>query len=1167
MAYVFRNYKGGTSPDSIKCWTGTSVKLDRTRIATIPDSLEGDIAKAGSSVPSPFARMYLFDTAFKMVANPPEEARGKITMYHELVSHCLDLLQLLFQAGQSRDITFRIWDKNEQLRKLEEDKPNDHPHRVWAKALSLELEGPFQGISQFTLIYYKDILIGGTSPLTLVFTSPNLIRGLYNKREEPKSPTGQPYFNAYIPLAERDPAFISYLYHYYQEYKRYLSADMVEFFKGAFQGPAEKSVDKTKSMDSYELIYAKSSYPLEAAPRLPLYKVRPDGVQIDIEKNSDFVMETTQKHYKIENKDGQSIPVREPLALISEMNEPGVYTPNSRWNPRTKIRPSELNDLAEGGLLSDRFLPGVDHVQYPFVTVSDFLEDKLVKLPFTVNGEKFFTGFKGDIDFLLPIRKEYFNFFGIDDLKRHFSMRIDPRREGKFLVAELQIPLKNRRTLLFSKEYEIGDVHGQDLPESTIISNFQGNMAFFPFYQIRSQDTKLMQLNEYTVLVADRTSDGYDFSPAQTVKFYQYEQINSRKPISVEVPKARTSKGALPASYHYKVNSLFDLIEFRLSRSGLTYRGLIVPEFKKIGDNAYKKFTFSIDFGTSNTHIAYTSDIDSKEPLPFTITEEDMQMIMLNKPGEGEGYEQRYNLGFGNLPQFNTLVRREFIPALFGKEKGTESPFAFPLRTAVCEKTGFIDAGDNNIFTNLNAGFNIDLESGDVSGVNNYITNLKWMLEDAQAVKDPKSAARVSVFFESLLLMIRNKVILNQGKISDLTINWSAPLSMRLSNQERLIEEWEKAVKRVFKTTNVFVSEPIEESLAPYFYLVEKGIRSFADVANVDIGGGTTDVMLFMNSRKKYLNTSFRFAGNDIWGDGVRNNRKDNGFIQNFDYYRLKITKVPHPADAIYSAFKAKKELTSEDVISLLFKYNEHFRFTNSINDGLPELKVILYIHYGAIIYHLTQLLEKNDLPIPRYLSFTGRGSQYLNMLCTRPRLTVFTKYLFKAFTERPIPNDFKVELEDNPKEVTANGSVLYQNKPDNDQRKQDFKNRVSDCHWGTIADFEPNITHKRTLIQDVVNQQDLHNAVLLNVKQFIEKMFNDPDIIGFLSDYNIRDLKPYEEFLIGSDVTQNGILNDSFNEMLEQMRNSPKDQVIETFFFYPLKDALYELSKKIVNG
>ena len=50
---------------------------------------------------------------------------------------------------------------------------------------------------------------------------------------------------------------------------------------------------------------------------------------------------------------------------------------------------------------------------------------------------------------------------------------------------------------------------------------------------------------------------------------------------------------------------------------------------------------------------------------------------------------------------------------------------------------------------------------------------------------------------------------------------------------------------------------------------------------SVDIGGGTTDIMIYADGEPKLI-SSFKFAGNAIFGDGFNGNIKTNGFVQKY---------------------------------------------------------------------------------------------------------------------------------------------------------------------------------------------------------------------------------------------------------------------------------------------
>ena len=1202
-------------------WTGSQAGLTGNRIEHIPDTLTGAAggaagaaAKAGTSIPSPFARLYLFDTAFRMVKNNLQPT--ELSMYHVLVSHTLDLLELLFQAGNTDDLTYKLWNKAERLGKLGTAVGGAarHPHQVLAKALELDFRNELAAVQTTTLIYYKGALLGGTSPLTLVFTSPNWEQERQNKFiDPPKSSTGRVLFqNDYVPLHSRDEGFTTYLRRWYEQYNNQLPPGGFKeyLYRVFFDSPTAPPLSAGLTLANFEPIQVRgeSTTVLQVLPGVPLYRVREDDVLNDIEENSDFVMQPTVDFYTHETQNGTATGVRKPLALASRMDVSGRYVKNTVWNSNTVIM--RQRDLGSGFLLSERFLPGVDNVKYPFVTTDDFLEDFLVQMPYKLNSGRFFTGTNGDMEFLLPVRKEYFNFFRLEDLPKQLTLRTEDRGLDRIVIASLTIPIRNSRTVTFRKEYNLGN------PDTML--EFRAGLACFPFYRITLPDTQLQALNEYTVMLLDASKDEANFHAGRSVRFFQFDQVVNNQPLVVTAPEHRTPKSGptQAASYYYKVPQAFDMIEVQLQRNGMPYRGLVLPKFTLITERGFKPFTFAIDFGTSNTHVAYSdSNLGNSEPKTLSISDDkvnldkdELQMVALNKPYDG--YEAqtpyaRYHLrnSFGSLIDMESFIRREFVPAIIGKEYG--SPFTFPLRTTVYEKTGSADAGDN-LFSKINLGFNIDLETGS-TGVNRYVTNLKWLFENQPG--DPMNRPRVRAFFEVMLLLIRNKILLNQGNLTDTKITWLAPTSMQADTEDKLVEEWEKAFKRVFKTTQYFRPMPIPESLAPHFYLVTKGVKSFADAVNVDIGGGTADIMLFMKQQNRYLNTSFRFAGYDIWGGGLNqqghpSHQKDNGFILNYLQYRRTLSQAPAPEDAILDTFLANNDLSAEDIVSLLFRNNDHYKFTQSIVDGRPALRIVLFLHYSAIVYHLVQLIEANDLTLPRYLTFTGRGSQYLKMLGSSRRLIEFTKMLFRAYSTLPVPPDFEVVMSDNPKETTANGAVLFENASPMEKAKYDT--RQTACYWGNApleqkalpapaeaqqdSSFGAPITswgsqspknqsvapgqkvvnapfeYRRTKIGEVGQDRAFHDSVLTNVKLFLEKTLTDRDIAYFLSEHKIQTPEQYLPFLLGSDVTRNGALYDSYMLARMGMEQEPNQAISETYFFLPLKHALYELSKQIAG-
>ena len=289
-----------------------------------------------------------------------------------------------------------------------------------------------------------------------------------------------------------------------------------------------------------------------------------------------------------------------PLVLVEGMNITGDYMEkNSPWDPNTKIKDFYHRAIP----LFERRLPQGNSltITYPFITTDDFLEDILLEMPFKLNTSKFYTGFQGDFKYLLPVKKEYFNFFKISDLKNNLSIAIN---DGQVKVT-LKVPLRNRKgvsDIVFTKKYEKS--------KGSIIECRTG-LGIYPFYQVNDPDTNLQALNDYTVLLAERNEK----IRLHSLEFFSFRDFASdvshitAKMTERSVLADINSGDSTAASKYYRVGQAFDYME--LSYTDVADRkctGLIIPDFEKRTfnkDNLNKAFTFAIDFGTSNTHIAY----------------------------------------------------------------------------------------------------------------------------------------------------------------------------------------------------------------------------------------------------------------------------------------------------------------------------------------------------------------------------------------------------------------------------------------------------------------------------------------------------------------------------------------------------------------------------------
>src|SRR5699024_3354755 len=120
-------------------------------------------------------------------------------------------------------------------------------------------------------------------------------------------------------------------------------------------------------------------------------------------KESDFTIVSTKYQGNLK-----------PLVLQNEFAKPLKYA-NDQWKSTFKV-PYLDNET----VLEKRRLPELD-LQYPYLTVSDFLEPYLIRLVYPINEEKFFDGYlsieAGDDNksYLLPLKPKFFEFFNTDD--------------------------------------------------------------------------------------------------------------------------------------------------------------------------------------------------------------------------------------------------------------------------------------------------------------------------------------------------------------------------------------------------------------------------------------------------------------------------------------------------------------------------------------------------------------------------------------------------------------------------------------------------------------------------------------------------------------------------------------------------------------------------------
>ncbi len=1139
---IFRLHKSGSI--SLKDWD-TSSKIKSDAIATIKEPLPKNQAKVATSIPTPFARIHLFDTAFSIIG----ENHFGDSMYHKMVSDVFDVFQLIFRIGDSNRLNFVEWNKEVRIEELKSSTNNKHV--LLGEAFEIFFKS-YNNFDKIYLIYYKGVLLGGTSPLTMFYTSPNWEREINNRGWKFEAITDDILFDDIPePLHKRDPDFQKFIHKFYIAFRSELSVNYAKLAEHIQINAANYSTFLKDKENTDWANYTRDDFVAEYeqvtlnatgggfvwSGSIPVVKQK--EITPLIEKSSEFVIKNTNKHYKNYKDDkGNDVVLPSPLVLV-EGNHQLKYI-EAIWDAKTEVPDIPYIDLHQ------RELPASGNKKYPYVTVGDFLEDALVQMPYAINNENFLVGYGGDFHYLLPIRKNYFNFFGVEDLEKNLKIEFIHDK----IVVRLDIPIRNNKKITFVKSYDTNN------NEEVVSGKF--GLGIFPFYKV--VDTP--EINKYSLM---QIEDSMSENEAK-LNLYRMENIVSGKMVNTR-SETRVSKeegsvlGAYSIYYQTEDNdNSFDIIEVTfLNIDGVS--GLIIPKFPEIKVNETKldDFKFAVDFGTSNTHVAYSSEKNPKV-RSFDISENDLQVALLNKRDKSALTSSKsYDEGFGELLEISTLRKMEFMPSIIGA--GKEPDIQYPARTVVCHGKG-VDR-NSKVFGNINIAYNVD--DVIVRKPNGYYSNIKWGFEDNKG--DDIARNRVNAYIEQTLWMIKNKIILNDGNLQP-KISYFLPLSMKKSTKEQFHDIWEETYKKVFGNKLINDLTYVTESVVPYFELKQHEKLPFTeqDILNIDIGGGTSDILFFVNTEKKYYSSSFRFAANDIWGDGMPGQTsKNNGFLLMMQsYIKNGSKKVPDYLQEPFANNFENEHYSSADIISFLFKYDNDFRFSDSIKNH-KYLKLVLLLHYSATIYHISQLIDYLGINIPMYISFTGKGSEYIKIISKR-EITDITKLMIEKFTGKKTPAKFEVILINNPKEITAKGGVRRYTDKDADTIKPiQVKHYGFDNTGGLAAGTNENIAendNNKHYNYGEIKSKNFGESIEKNIFNFLDIFFNDEDINRMIKkDLEINTTK--------EDFSAHNYLKENISLCFTQLYGLvPKDElnsdIEETLFFWPFRYALFLLSQEL---
>ena len=966
----------------------------------------------------------------------------------------------------------------------------------------------YPNMADIYLFYWKDstsnslqpqeFLIGGTSPMTLVFTAPNWKTTLsQNGFEFSRAGDGSKLFgNAPLSLNQRADNFKNMLYSMRMAFAQQMGtqAGNFEAYIATSYGSEPANPAVVAMGASPAAFYARFN-PIKDINQAAIVSGNIPLCYEPITVVSGYELVPSSDRYLTKNIfNGQPLPI--PL-MLEKNGLPAnvVYVGSSPWRASTCI----INEAAvRGQQLHERELPGGMGVKYPYLIWSDLLEDKIFKEPYRINDDRFITATAGDAHYLLPLKRDFFNYFEISDVSNMLTIVAN----GSQVDVTIKIPLNNNI-------HPYIDIRHTYINENVV--EVPLTIGIFPFYRTGTNDI-------YSILQCGKQK--FD------IRLYD---VTGRVIATTQNVRTKETVGTYETRYH-SAQGTFDIIEF-IDNEHNACKGLIIPLMQQIIPGA-TDFKFSIDFGTSNTYIAYQTNL---HPNP--------QTLEFGANDEQTGYLHAAGSLSGNLQtmSMNAFVR-EFTPSHIG----ANYRFHFPTTTATCELVPCDDITPN-LFGTISIGFNMLHEISAMANAR-YTTQLKWLLEKNPA--DAHNNALILNYFTQILWMLKNKAIQNGGNDS-FTICLTFPETMPIPVKTALVGLWQTANNNLH--LNCHIDANYSESLAPYNIMVpDFGASSFL---NIDIGGGTHDILFVNRDTTGQLVSanyaSARFAGDDLWGDGTIITDPPtlcNGFV-NYLYNKIDSDRNRYSAEVLrpLDTLKGGTANTSGDIMSYLFGHDSVFNTSSAIRANNTAYSLV-FIHYMALMYHVARLIKKQGVPIPNYISFTGMGSKYMNLISPNADdIKVLTKLLLEEYTGLQVPDLFNiVNNRPDAKEITAKGALTT----------PAVGFLIPAGRLRAIVDYgfdTPNAVTYRD-----IRTQNVQNQLMAEYRRFLNSL-QERELAQFLhTNYNLT----FDPAVI------NKLKLDAQNSYNTIANSIPADfdtfEMSETLFFYPLKNALIECSKLI---
>ncbi len=773
-------------------------------------------------------------------------------------------------------------------------------------------------------------------------------------------------------------------------------------------------------------------------------------------------------------------------------------------------------------------------------TAVHYFEKYLIKINYRLNDECFYNPLKNgaedrEYDYLLPLTLTFFEEFKPEEISKLVSIT-----EKDNNTVDVIIRIGNES---ISKRYQNSNVvEDQDgkIIELAEFYSIKINMGIYPFLKINTSTTEVNYNDFYKVAFMMQDDSNNKSNNDFNLNFGK----NGRILENGDVFKLEREERTIEAEYtnvgstYYTLNTIFDFVQIEISDiDSSVLRNSIVPKWREklLGKDI---LDYSIDFGTTTTFIAYTDDPNhQRSPSPFCIDNNDIQVAMLNKPlkkREDFTWENAFVKTPKEFLESTEIQKHEFLPSIL-----LDGKYKFPIRTALFQKRSIAD-NQRRLFANANIAFTYQREQNRIPHLDQqYLPDLKWNIETNDGYRQA-----TEIFLQEIFYLIRIKTLLNNGDPRKTTITWFSPLSLTPSAKKAYVDIWERLYSNVFKSSEVTHIQNLTESEAPYYFLNKKAaINNSSSVLTLDIGGGSTDIMLFKNN-VPVAGTSVNFGANVLWGNGFNEFKgdKSNGI---FKAIKDKVSENLNIPDLVDYNEEIIEEYGSDEIINFWLLNDAESHVTEELQN--KDFKLSYLLHLTALIYHSVNFLKIQKFDPPTCIIFSGNGSKYIDLIQSSAYIEKICGYISRSiYNDHDIKNPQVVLPKANRKEATCYGG-LYRPKTNSSYKALNY------------LGFETNLDEFKKYADIDAKKDTVFEEAIASFKTFIDVFFqmNENEEMSFRSHFGINEkLRPIKDML-KEKASENLMLG--YDRRREKVDS--QDTISDSLFFYPLIGLIFKLN------